>query len=375
MVTNHKGQLSFHIMPESAEYKPKYQVTEHINTSLDSIERDRYTFTHMLNPKYEDWLKRRAFIRSGHHTLHIEGNILTEDQVADILENPDETTDDNYHKEDVRNWNRAMQFVDGLSANPDIPLNALLIRQIHNLILGPKDRIHLPGDYRRGDARVRHPISRKPVYRGPTAGDIPDLMHQFGTWLGNDASLISPVIAAGIAHLRLVEIHPFIDGNGRTARALTTLMLQRSGYAFNRLLALERYFDTDMLKYCEAISTTVGESFEEGRDLTKWLEYFIFALAVEVSLASNDLIDLGRMMDKWHTVLSGKGYAERHRDILAYARINRSIRPRDVMKFAKVSAVTASHDLKRLVNAGLLDAEGHSRARVFRPSESFWEKL
>jgi Fic family protein len=200
-------------------------------------------------------------------------------------------------------------------------------------------------------------------------------MHQLETWLNNDAPSIHPVLAAGIAHLRLVEIHPFADGNGRVARAVTTLMLQRSDFSFNGLLALERYFDCQVLKYCEAISAAVGGSFEEGRDLTEWLEYFTFALSVEVSLASADVIDLRRIMEQWHTFLPSKGYAERHCDILAYARINGGVRPRDVMKIAKVSAVTAGDDLKRLATAGLLDAEGQSRARVFRPSEGFWDKL
>ncbi|HEY40551.1 MAG TPA: Fic family protein [Dehalococcoidia bacterium] len=375
MTTNRKEQLSLPFVTETAKYEPNYQNTKKIDFCLDNIERERYTSQYMLSPKYEGWLRRRAFIRSGHHSLHIEGNILTEEQVADILENPNANTGDSYHEEDVRNWNRAMQFVDSMSTVPDVPLNTLLIRQIHALILGPDDRIHLPGDYRRGDAKVRHPISRKPVYTGPVSGDVPDLMHQFGTWLVSDATSIHPVVAAGIAHLRFVEIHPFVDGNGRTARALTTLILQRGGYSFNKLLALERYFDVDLLKYCEAISATVGKRFEEGRDLTEWLEYFSSALSVEVTMASNAVIDLRRMMERWHSILSQKGYVERHRDILAYARINNSIRPRDVTKIAGVSAVTASSDLKRLVGAGLLDVEGQSRARVFRPSENFWETL
>jgi Fic family protein len=375
MDANHKGQLSFHIGADSAKYEPVYRRTELMDHRLEDIERGKYTFKHILNPKYIGWLRRRAFIRSGHHTLHIEGNMLTEEQVADVLENPSAGVEDSYSKEDVRNWERAMKFVDSISEHPDIPLNDLLIRAIHNLILGPNDRLNLPGDYRRGDARVRHPLTRRPVYLGPVAGDVPDLMYRFGRWLGDDASSIHPVLAAGIAHLRLVEIHPFADGNGRVARALTTLMLQRSGYSFNRLLALERYFDTDLLKYCEAISNTVGKQFEEGSDLTEWLEYFTFALSVEIALASDDVIDLQIMMEKWHPLLSRKGYVERHRDILAYARINGSIRPRDVVKIGNISAVTASGDLKRLVNAGLLEAEGYSRARVFRPSEDFWEKL
>jgi len=371
-----QSQLALSISADIAKYEPKYQISDDVEKNLDGIERQRWILENLIvERKYIDWLRTRAFIRSGHHTLHIEGNILTEDQVADVLENPEVRADNSLHKEDVRNWNNAMQFVDSISPTKEVPINDLLIRHIHSLILGPNDKIHLPGDYRRGDARVRHPLSRKPVYLGPNAGDVSDLMHQFGAWLTNDAPQIDSVIASAIAHLRLVEIHPFADGNGRTARALTTLMLQRRGYSFNKLLALERYFDADLLKYCESISNTVGERFEDGQDLTQWLEYFTYALFIEASIVSDDIVDLARYMQEWHEVLSGKGYIERHRDILAYARIRRSIRPRDVMRIGNVSAVTATEDLKRLEGLKLLESRGKGRARIYRPAEDFWEKL
>ncbi|MFC1981545.1 Fic family protein [Chloroflexota bacterium] len=371
-----QSQLALSIGADIAKYEPKYQISNGIEKNLDGIERQRWILENLIiEPKYIGWLRRRAFIRSGHHTLRIEGNILTEEQVADVLENQEERTDNSQHKEDVRNWNNAMQFVDSLSPKTEIPINDLLIRHVHSLILGPNDKIHLPGDYRRGDARVRHPISRKPVYLGPNAGDVPDLVHQLGVWLTNDALQINPVIASAIAHLRLVEIHPFTDGNGRTARALTTLMLQRRGYSFNKLLALERYFDADLLKYCEAISDTVGECFEGGRDLIQWLEYFTHASYIEASIVSDDIVYLARYMQEWHKALSGKGYIERHRDILVYAIIRRGIRPRDVIKIGNVSAVTATEDLKRLEALKLLESSGQGRARIYRPTEDFWEKL
>lgn len=376
MIANREVQLSLAIGVAGAQYTPSYPITANMSKALDSIDRVRWAFEYLIvDPKYEGWLRRRAFIRSGHHTLHLEGNQLSEDRVATILENPDAETADGAQTEEVKNWNRAMQFVDSVSTKTEIPITSLFIRHIHQLMLGPNDRQHTPGEYRRGQASVRHPVTRKPVYTGPAAGDVPDLMYQFEKWLRNEAPPIHPVLAAGVAHLHLVEIHPFSDGNGRTARALTTLLLQRSGYSFNRLLALERYFDLDLVRYCDAIGTTVGESFQEGRDLTVWLEYFTLALSVEVNLASNTVIDLRRMLQSWHSVLSGKGYNERHQDILAYSLINGMIRPRDVMRIAGVSSVTAGNDLKRLAAAGLLSAAGYGRARVFQPTGEFWTRL
>jgi Fic family protein len=200
-------------------------------------------------------------------------------------------------------------------------------------------------------------------------------MFQLAQWLDDSVPDIHPVIVAGIAHLRLVEIHPFSDGNGRTARALTALILQRGGYSFNRLLALDRHFDHAMVKYCEEIGDTVVDHFQSGRDLTNWLEYFAFVLEVEIKMASDAVIDLRRWMEGWQKFLSTKGYSERHTDILAYALINTSIRPRDVVRIAKVSSVTAGTDLKKLTEAGLLETEGYGRSKVYRPSEGLWERI
>ena len=373
MIGNHKDQLSLSLGHAGAVYEPQYEITQAMGHALDSIDRDRWAFDRLIiNPKYEGWLRRRAFIRSGHHTLHLEGNRLSEDQVARVLDNPDADTGPD--AKEVSAWNNAMAFIDGMSGRPNIPITSLLIRHINQLILGSANRALPIGEYRRGDAKVRDPVTRNPAYTAPPAGDVPDLMWQFERWL-NTTNDIHPVILAGISHLRLVEIHPFPDGNGRTVRCLDTLVLQRMGYSFNSLLALERHFDFDLVNYCRNIGATVGESFTEGRDLTKWLEYYTFALSEAVGLASNEVIDLRRYMENWHTKLAEKGYPERHQDILAYALINRGIRPRDVVKIRKVSSVTASHDLRHLEDQGLLTSEGQGKARIYRVTEDFWQNL
>jgi Fic family protein len=92
---------------------------------------------------------------------------------------------------------------------------------------------------------------------------------------------VSPVIAAGIAHPEIAAIHPFNDGNGRTARALATLILYRRGYDFRHLFALEDYYNRDRQEYYRAINT--GKNYKERRDdLTSWLEYFTAGFKEEI---------------------------------------------------------------------------------------------
>ena len=376
MVQNQEAQLSLSLSPAILAYEPTFRLTSSLTRNLENIDRERWAFDRLIiDPGYEGWLRRRAYVRSGHHSLHIEGNQLSQERVMRILEAQIDEVPQEREAEEVRSWNRAMHFVDQVSQSAEIPISSLLIRHMHQLMLGPNDRSKRPGEFRLGVALVRHPLTRRVVYAGPPAGDVPDLVHQFEQWLSEHVDKLHAVLIAGIAHLRLVEIHPFVDGNGRTARALTTLVLQRLGYSFNKLLALDRYFDYDLVKYCDAIGDSVGESFREKRDITPWLEYFTFALSVEISLASNEMIDLRRAMENWHARLSAKGYSERHQDSLAYAAINGSIRPRDVARLFHVSSVTAGQDLKRLELMGLLKSEGYGRARRYTPAEGMMDRV
>lgn len=99
-------------------------------------------------------------------------------------------------------------------------------------------------------------------------------MKELVDWLGTDTG-IHPVLVSGIAQFQLVQIHPFVDSNGRTARLLSTLCLYRSGYDFKRLFTISEYYDRNRAAYYRALQTVR----EQDLDLTVWLEYFCEGLA------------------------------------------------------------------------------------------------
>jgi len=345
---------------------PVFTNSQNIKLYLDSIDRDKWAFERLiLDPRYESWLRRRAIRRSLHHTTKIEGNTLREEQVGDILQG-EKIQADTKQVSEIENCYKAYQFIDSISDNADIPIDEHAIRYINAMILGSDDPMLTPGQYRKGENWVRHYISGKRVYTPPNQGDVPALMREFSNWLRQEHSDIHPVIVAGIAHLRLVEIHPFWDGNGRTGRALTTLILQRLGYGFNKLLSLERYVSLDLPNYFEAISRVVGDHFEQQRDITYWLEYFTKALDIEISLVSDNILDFRKAMENWHkTFVEIYGLSRRQIDALAYAFLYDSIRPRDYMQHMKTSHETARRDLTRLVDIGLMRSIGRGRARKY----------
>ena len=151
------------------------------------------------------------------------------------------------------------------------------------------------GKYRPGPiyvVRRRLGLPPETIYTGPIAKRVPKLMKEFVEWIKvSEAKEINPVIVAAIAHLEVAAIHPFNDGNGRTARALATLLLYQRGYDFRRLFALEDYYNTDRPAYYQAIN--LGKTYDaRKKDVTSWLEYFTKGFRKEIDNVKDNILAL-----------------------------------------------------------------------------------
>ena len=204
-------------------------------------------------------------------------------------------------------------------------------------------------------------------YTPPDQGDVPGLMRSFALWLRQNADEVHPVARAGIAHIHSIAIHPFWDGNGRTSRALATLILQRSPFGFRKLLSLESYLFGDRDSYFAAIERTLGTSFSQEYDATTWLEFFALALRQHVSEFVAGLTDWHRQMQEVYRIAAEKGWAQRQADGFAFAHQAGKITRPEYIEITGVSPVTASRDLAQLVGIGVLIPEGKTRSRVYYP--------
>jgi Fic family protein len=192
-------------------------------------------------------------------------------------------------------------------------------------------------------------------------------MRSFVLWLREDDET-HPVLKAGIAHIHFVAIHPFWDGNGRTARALATLVLQRSQFGFKKLLSIESDLFELWDDYRSAIERTLGSRFIPEYDATAWLEFFTSMMQAHAGQITARLTDWHRIMQEFHDDMARFGLTQRQVDGLAFA-LNSGTMVRSVyIEITGVSPVTASRDLAMLVREGLLIAEGKTRARVYRPA-------
>ena len=263
-------------------WAPVFLITPRAAKLLMAIEAAKRDVEHLaLPPTIETELRRQAHLRSTHYSTRIEGNRLTLAEAKQVIDAP--KVGFRGRERDVREvrnyWNALLRVEEWAATGNDVSEDS--IRRLHALIeAGPRAR---PTPYRDGQNVIRDAASGAIVYLPPEAKDVPGLMAALVQWIrgAEKASVPVPVVAA-LAHYQFVTIHPYFDGNGRTARLLATFLLHRGGYGLNGLYSLEEHHARDLAGYYRALVVHPHHNYYEGRaacDLTLWLEYFVATLA------------------------------------------------------------------------------------------------
>jgi Fic family protein len=348
-------------------FAPNFTVTDNIRGAIAAVDRNRWLIDNiLLMPKHEAWIRRDVSVRRASGTTRIEGASLDEAAVGNLRrKNPV----GKLSEDEQANVNaiQAYEFIDYVSDQRDIRVDELVIRQIDREFLRGAIETLTPGAYRKGQNTVGR-------YNPPDRGDVPGLMRSFALWLREENDL-DPIVRAGIAHVHLVAIHPFWDGNGRTARGLATLMLQRSPFSFKKLLSLESYMFSIRDGYFSAIEATLGTRFAPDYDATPWLEFFTASLMVHSIELTGRLTDWHRSMSEVHKDFEKFDLNHRQVDGFAYALQTGKIARAEYMEITGASGATASRDLARLVETGWLIPQGKTRARTYFPQKHSLEAV
>jgi len=265
-------------------FNPQYKLTDNIVNLLTAIAEAKAVINRAkLLPKHELRLRRQALIRMTHSSTGIEGNQLNIHQVEAVYKHQKIEAQPRDIFE-VENYLKAIRYIEQVVEKKQ-RITQKTILKIHQLVTDKTLSAEQCGRYRTGKiyvVRRRLGLPGETVYTGPSAKLVPKLMSDLIDWLKQSQDKdIHPVIVAGIIHQEIAAIHPFSDGNGRTARALATLILYQRGYDFRRLFALEDYYNKDRQKYYQAIN--IGKNYQERRtDFTPWLEYFVKGFKEEI---------------------------------------------------------------------------------------------
>ena len=334
-------------------FSPKFTITNRMTAAITQIERARgFLDAAQLS---HDWLEdmgNEALIKEAHHTTHIEGTRLTLEQAERLWKGEEVPEADPEDTRELLNYRSAFNFVSESLANDD-PITEGLIREIHRkLVEGVRGGRAAPGEYRRIQNYVANSVTGEVIYTPPTAVEIPLMMSDLVKWLNSDLE-IHPVLIGGIAQFQLVHIHPFLDGNGRTSRLLSTLYLYKSGYDFKRLFTISEYYDRDRPAFYRAIQGVR----ENEMNMTGWLEFFVTGLETQML----EVKERGERVIRRDVLVKKHGLNERQGKALYHMMKNAKIMIQEFESLCPdVNRRTLQRDLKILMDKKLIEQIGTS---------------
>ncbi len=355
-------------------WQPRYALSPAVVRSLLAVESARAVVEHTpVPPGVAEELRRRARLRSTHYSTRIEGNRLTLAEAAAVIEGGRirfHGRERDIHE--VRHYWHALLRVEEWAAQGG-PLTEERLRRLHGLVeRGPRAR---PTPYREGQNTIRDAGTGALVYLPPEARDVPDLMAALVHFIeGKEAAQLPVPVVAGLAHYQFVTIHPYYDGNGRTARLLATFLLHRGGYGLNGFFSLEEHHASDLQAYYESLVAHPHHNYYEGRadaDLTIWLEYFLQTLATVFTAAREEALaatQQGRIVPP---------EAIRHLDPRARVAIGLLAHRERITAHEVATALGLSDRMARVLLRGWLDdgwlemADSSRRARAYRLSATY----
>ncbi len=304
----------------------------------------------------------------------IEGNRLTQEQVSKVIEEQQHFPGRERDEKEILGYYAALEKIEQLALS-GAPPTEQAIQTLHALVMAGGLTKVKPTPYRTGQNVIRDSRTRRIVYMPPEAKDVPKLMTSLTRWLASDLQQALPCpIRAAIAHYQFATIHPYYDGNGRTARLLTTFIFHLGGYDLKGLYSLEEYYARDLGRYYDALSVGPSHNYYMGRaesDITPWVEYFCGGVAESfenvkrraeeaANEGAQDSSSLLRTLDP------------RARKLVVLFQKSATIMRHDVQKLFKTSERNARYLLTQWVKNGfLVTTDPAKKSRKYALSKKF----
>ncbi|MDO9033705.1 MAG: Fic family protein [Methanoregula sp.] len=347
-------------MKDSRTFSPEFTYTHAMVKRLAAIAAAREVILHAhLVPKWEVSIRREQLIRAAHASTAIEGNPLTLEEVSRLAEGRDVMAA-RRAKDEVLNYLRVLEHINAYQNVGQISEDHLLALH-HDITQNTLDDPATEGTFRKVRVVVGNRHTKEVVYSPPPPKDVAPLMTALIDWLNSDAShQMHPVLIAGIAHYELVRIHPFVDGNGRTARALATLILAMREFDIKRFFTLDDFYDSDRPAYY-AVLKAVNKTYP---DSTVWLDYFTEGVDLSLHRVKERVLLLS---SEKHRKDSGGQVAlsERQMKIIEYIHANGSIKSGDLMRLYGISRQAAGKELAGMLERNLIKTERKGRATQY----------
>lgn len=349
-------------------------MSQHLNlhcdapSSLHSFLRDRlYVVRTLVPPGYEAYFRRRAQYRSVQTSTAIEGNKLGETQAMFVL--VEDTQAASPDELEVKNLDEAYDLIRQIASDPSVRIDEGLVRTMNSVMLRglPGAEARSRGRYRRGPSLIINSQTRDVRYRPPPPEWVPGLMENFvkdiQEWM-REGTYPGPVIAA-LAHFGLISIHPFEDGNGRTARLLADMILLQTGWSNEGMVSVSEAIFQRQQDYYDTLHSTQGENFQSEVNATPFVKFHTDVLSMAAASLESAVINFNRRRQEF--VGGTKGMLNA-RQALAFM-FMLDVAPLSTSAFAELtgsSQSSALSDLTQMVRLDLVQRVGQGRNTRYR---------
>lgn len=335
-------------------FQPKYTIT---NRLLANIKRVNTLVTELNSKRFSQVvlykLEKAAREVSTFASTSIEGNPLPLTEVKKVLKSKPENA--RQSEQEVLNYNQALQDLNRRLEKGQVTLSLDLILSIQKQITDSLLESQYSGHIREDPVVVNDPRTGQVVFLPPDAKDVKLMMEELIEFTNKNKTTIDPLILAGIFHKQMVIIHPFRDGNGRTTRLITKVLLAQMGLNTFNLFSFENYYNQNVTRYFQTVGE-YGSYYElvERIDFTNWLEYFTEGIIDEILRVQKQLTEVAISPE---TEL--KDY---HLKVLNFIREKGFITDRDYAKLVDRAKATRALDFKKLMDLGLIQRKGKGKS-------------
>lgn len=313
-------------------------------------------------------LRRQVRASTMESSVSIEGFNVPAGEGAGIVAGGRVPDADDADRAALASYARAMDHVGTMAGDPHFRWLDRVILDLHfDACVSQRDRS--PGLWRAGPIYVTSPTGGPPAYTGPDADNVPTLMSEVVDWLHDEDLDAHVAVRAAMAHLHLVSVHPFADGNGRIARIVQSLVLARAGLLAPEFSSIEEYLGRNTNDYYRVLAQVQGGSYQPARNATPWVR---FCVAAHIQQARERLDQIAAAAKRWaalEELVESHGWPDRLVIALEQSLFDGAERKTYAAE-ADVSLATATTDLRRLADADLITQQGRTRSTKYIASQT-----